>query len=312
MKTSPRWDASVWTYTMRLSFSFISTARMVCEPEVKGVIAPDPSLPVRLAVTLSTSRHGGKATGLCSWLIQEGGSGGGCAVRADLFAENPISADMSLMSGSDEFETVSGLASDDVSEITAFLATGPSIPVPLADNAFIVNVPRARQPFRLVAYDSEHRVIGILAPPGMFSGPSPAPGRARLLLRAVSSNGASAELSVGKSTSGGRCFYVRYDTDSATGSSADCREPTKDGRGLLLGTLGRQTQFVMGRVRGDVAEVELRFADGTRATIRPISGFVLYGIPPARVGIGHEVLEAVARDASGRRIGVESFRPAQK
>jgi len=276
------------------------------------VIAPDPSLPVRLAVTLSTSRHGGKATGLCSWLIQEGGSGGGCAVRADLFAENPITADMSLMSGSDEFETVSGLASDDVSEITAFLATGPSIPVPLADNAFIVNVPRARQPFRLVAYDSEHRVIGILAPPGMFSGPSPAPGRARLLLRAVSSNGASAELSVGKSTSGGRCFYVRYDTDSATGSSADCREPTKDGRGLLLGTLGRQTQFVMGRVRGDVAEVELRFADGTRATIRPISGFVLYGIPPARVGIGHEVLEAVARDASGKRIGVESFRPTQK
>jgi hypothetical protein len=219
---------------------------------------------------------------------------------------------MSLMSGSDEFETVSGLASDDVSEITAFLATGPSIPVPLADNAFIVKVPRARQPFRLVAYDSEHRVIGILAPPGMFSGPSPAPGRARLLLRAVSSNGASAELSVGKSTSGGRCFYVRYDTDSATGSSADCREPTKDGRALLLGTLGRQTQFVMGRVRGDVAEVELRFADGTRATIRPISGFVLYGIPPARVGIGHEVLEAVARDALGKRIGVESFRPTQK
>jgi len=81
-------------------------------------------------------------------------------VRADLFAENPITADMSLMSGSDEFETVSGLArSDDVSEITAFLATGPSIPVPLANNTFIVKVPRARQPFRLVAYDSEHRVI---------------------------------------------------------------------------------------------------------------------------------------------------------
>ena len=112
------------------------------------VLAPDPSLPVRLAVTLSTSRHGGKATGLCSWLIRQGGSGGGCAVRADLFAENPITADTSLMSGSDEFETVSGLASDDVSEIEAFFASGPSIQVPLADNAFIVNVPRARLPFR--------------------------------------------------------------------------------------------------------------------------------------------------------------------
>jgi hypothetical protein len=224
-------------------------------------------------------------------------------VRADLFAENPITADMSLMSGSDEFETVSGLASNDVSEITAFLATGPSIPVPLADNAFIVKVPRARQPFRLVAYDSDHRVIGILAPPGMFGGPSPAPARARPLLRAVSSKGASADLSVGKSTSGGRCFYVRYDTDSATGSSADCREPTSDGPTLLLGTLGRPTQFVMGRVRGNVVEVELRFADGKRATIKPIRGFILYGVAAARVGIGHEVVEAIARDASGRRIG---------
>ena len=68
----------------------------------------------------------------------------------------------------------------------------------------------------------------------------------------------------------------------------------------------------MGRVRGDVAEVELRFADGTRASIKPIHGFVLYGVDAARVRIGHEVLEAVARDASGKRIGVESFRPTQK
>jgi hypothetical protein len=277
------------------------------------VLTPDPSLPVRLAVTLSTSRHGGKATGLCSWLIQQGGSGGGCAVRADLFAENPITADISLMSGSDEFETVSGLASDDVSEITIFFASGPSVAVPLADNAFIVKVPRARMPFRLVAYDSEHRVVGILTPPGLeFGGPSPAPGRARPLFRAVSSNGASAELSVGRSTGGGRCFYVRYDTDSANGSSADCREPTKDGPALLLGTLGRPTQFVMGRVRGDVAEVELRFADGARGTIKPMSGFLLYGVAAARVGIRHEVVEAVARDAAGKRIGFESFRPPRR
>jgi hypothetical protein len=169
-------------------------------------------------------------------------------------------------------------------------------------------VPRARLPFRLVAYDSDHRVIGILTPPGLdFSGPSPAPGRAQPLLRAVSSNGASAELSVGKSTSGGRCFYVRYDTDSATGSSVDCREATKDGPALLLGTQGRPTQFVMGRVRGDVAEVELRFADSTRRTIEPARGFILYGVAAKHLGNGHQLVEAVARDASGRRIGLEPF-----
>jgi len=276
------------------------------------VLAPDPSLPVRLAVTLSTSRHGGKATGLCSWLIRQGGSGGGCAVRADLFAENPITADTSLMSGSDEFETVSGLASDDVSEIEAFFASGPSIQVPLADNAFIVNVPRARLPFRLIAYDNDHRVIGILTPPDIaFGGPSPAPGRARPLLRAVSSNRANAELSAGKSTGGGRCIYVRYDTDSANGSMTDCREATKDGPALLLGTLGRPAQFVMGRVRSDVATVELRFADGTRATIDPTRGFVLYGVATAHLGNGHQLVEAVARDVSGRMIGFEPFGKAR-
>jgi hypothetical protein len=180
--------------------------------------------------------------------------------------------------------------------------------VPLADNAFIVKVPRAREPFRLVAYDSDHRVVGILTPPGLeFSGPSPAPGRARPLLRAVSSNGASAELSIGKSTGGGRCFYVRFDTDSAEGSTTDCREATKNGPALLLGTQGRRTQFVMGRVRADVARVELRFADGARATIEPTRGFVLYGVAAEHLAKGHRLVEAVARDASGKTIGFEPF-----
>jgi hypothetical protein len=67
----------------------------------------------------------------------------------------------------------------------------------------------------------------------------------------------------------------------------------------------------MGRVRGDVAEVELRFADGTRATIEPTRGFVLYGVATAHLGNGHQLVEAVARDVSGRMIGFEPFGKAR-
>ncbi|HEX6680888.1 MAG TPA: hypothetical protein VF063_09605 [Gaiellaceae bacterium] len=271
------------------------------------VVAPDPSLPIRFALTLSTSRHGGKAIGLCSWLVRAGGMAGGCAVRADLFAKVPFTADMSLVS-SDEFETVSGLASDDVSRIEVFFAKGPSLPVPLADNAFVVAVPRARMPFRLVAYDSDDRVIGISTPPTGQKGPSPAAGRARPLLHAVSSDGATAELSIGRSTSGGSCMYVRYKTDRATGVSEGCREPTRSGPALQLGSMSFPTQFLMGRVRTDVEKIEVRFADGARVTIEPTRGFVLYGVPASHVRAGHELIGAVARDGDGRKIGSQSFR----
>ena len=53
-----------------------------------------------------------------------GGAGGGCAVRADLFKTEPITFGSSLNSGSDQFMTLNGLASDDVARIVAFLATG--------------------------------------------------------------------------------------------------------------------------------------------------------------------------------------------
>jgi hypothetical protein len=273
------------------------------------VVAPEPSLPIRLALTLSTSRHGRKAIGLCSWLLQAGGMAGGCAVRADLFAKVPFTADMTLMSGSDEFELVSGLASDDVSRIDVFFARGPSLPASLADNAFVVAVPRGRTPFRLVAYDRSDRVIGIINPPNAEQhGPSPAAGRARPLLHAVSSNGATAELSVGASTGGGACMYVHEKTDRANGISVNCREPTRNGPALLLESSGSPTQFLAGRARSDVAEIEVRFADGARATIEPTRGFVLYSVPASHVRPGHELTEAVARDAAGMKIGSESFR----
>ncbi len=135
------------------------------------VIAPDPSRPVRIALTLSTSRHGGRATGLCNWMIDaSGAAGGGCAVRADLFKAGPISVGSMLDSGSDQYATLTGIASDDVARMTVFLATGQTMNVPLRDNVYLVDVARAKMPVRLVAYDTHGRVIGIQSGGGMFGG----------------------------------------------------------------------------------------------------------------------------------------------
>jgi hypothetical protein len=272
------------------------------------VLAPDPDRPLRMAVTLSTSRHGRKATGLCTWLIMRGGgSGGGCAVRADVFARGPITSGLGLVSSSDEFATLAGLASDDVARIVAFLADGQTMAVPLADNVYLVDIARSRLPARLVAYDADGRIIGLLPTIGDIGrGSTPVPGRPRLLLHAVSPTGSWAKLYVGRSTSGGRCMYLRwYRSKHERGAMESCGDPRWHGPPVQLSTEGTPAQFVMGRVRPDVATVELRFADGARATIRPTSGFVLYTTTRAH----RAPLTAVGRDSHGTTVGTQSFRP---
>ncbi|HYZ79585.1 MAG TPA: hypothetical protein VE596_19660 [Gaiellaceae bacterium] len=273
------------------------------------VITPDPDRPLRVAITLNHSRHGHRAKGLCMWLmIRDGGSGGGCAVRATVFAQGPIPiGQIAVRVSSDEFATVQGLASDDVARIVAFLADGQTMPVPLADNVYVVDIARVRLPARLVAYDAKHRVIGytttITAVLG--GGPSPARGRARLLLHGVSPTGTTAALYVGKSTTGGRCMFLHIRQSKHVGGTMQWCSPARwRGSPLLLNAL---PGLVAGAVRPDVATVVFRFADGTRATVTPTEGFVLYVVPRAHLARGHELVGAVARTAAGKTIGTQPF-----
>ena len=279
------------------------------------VIAPDPARPLRVAVTLSHSRHGTRPTGLCTWLItRDAGSGGGCGVRAETFARGPITSGVSMRSGSEEFATVSGLASDDVARIVAFLVDGQRMPVPLADNVYAVDIARSRLPARLVAYDRQQRVIGFTQATGPdLGGPAPARGRARLLLHGVSPTGSTATLSVGRSTSGGSCMYLHlFESKHVQGTMVSCAGRTWRGSPLQLIGSSKPLEFVAGRVRADVATVVLRFADGTRTTIAPTDGFVLYTVPRGHLARGQEVVAAVARDAAGAPIATQSFVPARR
>ena len=274
------------------------------------VIAPDPGRPVRVAVTLSTSRHGHRPTGLCTWIVTRGGGGGGgCAVRATIFSRGPITTGIGMSGGSSEFSTTSGVVSDEVARIVAFLADGQRMRVPLADNVYVVDIARSRLPARLVAYDRNGRVIGLTTPiDDLRDSSGPARGRARLLLHAVSPTGSTASLYVGKSTTGGRCMYLRYfQSKRVRGVTQGCAGPTWRAQPLQLGTENNPPEFVYGRVRADITTVVIRFADGGHAAVAPTHGFVLYTVPRRHLAPGHQVVAVVGRNAAGATVGREPF-----
>jgi hypothetical protein len=92
-------------------------------------------------------------------------AGAGCMPVDRQFLFGPFNYAMGS-GGSDQYAWLDGLASDDVARMELFLASGERVAVPLRDNVFRVEVARLRFPIRLVAYDSDDRVIGIRAEPG--------------------------------------------------------------------------------------------------------------------------------------------------
>src|SRR6266542_5327420 len=65
----------------------------------------------------------------------------------------------------DQYTTFAGVVIDGVARVELFTATGNRIEVPLRDNTYLVDVALARLPAKMVAYDSEGRVIGIQETP---------------------------------------------------------------------------------------------------------------------------------------------------
>jgi hypothetical protein len=278
------------------------------------VLTPDPSVPFRVVAALNAHRPGGPAAGLCVTVVGRSGSGGGCSPYPDVFKTSPISVGVSG-DGPGEFVHVDGVVSDDVDHLRALLAGGQSSAVPLVDNAFLVNLARSNLPARLVAYDKDGKVIGASYPLQDFMGShsGPARGRAVELLHATGPNGAHSELLLGASTDGGRCMYVRHFISKRSGGvMIGCRGRAWSGPPLQLSTDATPSLFVSGSVRGDIATVRLRYADGSTSTLRPTRGYVLSAMSTAHLQPGHEVIAADGFARDGRKVGHESFRPAPK
>jgi hypothetical protein len=276
------------------------------------VLTPDPDRPFRMVVAVNTQRANGLPATVCVWPVTHaGGTSGGCMHYSEAFDRGPILASASMRLGSDAFIMISGVASDDVARIDVLLADGQRAEVPLQDNAFVVDLPRANLPGRFVAYDDEDRVIGVTEPWddfGMHAGP--ARGRAKLLLRVSGPDGVRAELFIGPSTDGGECFFMKeFFYRKQVGVSVGCGSPRWSGQALQLGASWTPPRLVSGRVRPDVRRVRVRFADGSTTTLTPTRGYVLWAVPHKHVEAGSELVAFEGLDDDGNVLGRQSWPP---
>jgi hypothetical protein len=272
------------------------------------VLTPDPGRLLRIVVTLNASSHFGPTEGLCAATVGRNAGGATCMRYPEVFDKKPISSGL-MGGGSTAFVTVSGLASDDVDRIEALLADGQRAEVALRDNAYLVDLPRANLPARIVAYDAEGRVIGVSQPWDDF-GPStsaPARGRATTLIRVSGPNGVTGELSVGPSTDGGECMFVKTHVDAQHGGvGGQCFARTWTGAALQLST-SFPPHFVEGRVRSDVKTVRIRFADGTSTDVTPTRGYVLWAAPKENLDHARRATEVLGLRADGSEVAHRSL-----
>jgi hypothetical protein len=122
----------------------------------RRLLAPDPGGVARVLVYVDRNDE------LCFGLVLGRGWGVGCAPLKQVSNNFPLPFTLgSGGGGSSQYTSVFGLADDEVARMTLFLATGERVAVPLKDNAFVVEAASSKYPFRLVAYDSEGRVVGL-------------------------------------------------------------------------------------------------------------------------------------------------------
>ena len=275
------------------------------------VLTPDPDQPVRTVVTLNADRAGGPVAWLCTWhkLTRHGGGSGGCTPYPGVFDRGPATFGGSGGTQS-AFTSAHGVVSDDVARLEAVLADRQVADVPMADNVYAVDLPRANLPALLVAYDSEDRVIAVSHPIAESVGPQsavPARGKAELLWRVTGPNGSYYELSVGPSNQGGVCTFLRYFDERNNGVGEDCTgarhftgPPVQANRLSLWGLVGA-------RVRDDVKTVRIRFADGETVLVEPRRGYFLYAVPGDRMTEARAPTAAEGLDASGGVVGRASL-----
>jgi hypothetical protein len=279
------------------------------------VIQPDPDGLRRVVVALmyvapsqDPAWFGVRGEHLCYSVVNNGGGGGGgCSPVGRFFERDPFSFGLYTGHGGDQYSLVTGLASDEVESMELYLRDGERVAVPLADNAYLVEVARTRFPIRLVAYDDAGRIIGIetygtdpLADPG----PRPIEGKQRVVKRVVGLNGTKGVLRVGPSTSGTGCTRVSFEGGAGGGG---CLPNGYKTRGISLGLSDAgHDVFLTGEVSPRIATIELRFDDGTRHTVRPAEGAVLDPLPNPR-DLPAGLVLAIGYDESGAEVDRQRF-----
>jgi hypothetical protein len=265
------------------------------------IVAPNPDDPKRVAITVGKGGidpAAGARPMLCETLLgNDGTAAGGCLDPT--FSQAPFSFGYTVTGAGDQYATFAGVASDDVARLELYTATGNRIDVALRDNAYLAEVALARLPAKLVAYDTSGRVIGIEETP-REQGPVHVLPQTIVELSAGVPAVGTLELRANRTREGGECWFVRGTGDVSV-RAGSCTPKEWTVAPVQVGAIPDPAVFVYGRVRDDVDELVLRFADGTTTSIEPGKrGYVLEALPERQRTTGHELVEIVGRGAGGR------------
>ena len=243
---------------------------MIADGEFGRVITPDPGSAKRIVITLGEQMGSPLRPNRepAIWfLVLAGGTAGGSGMPlSDMFPRAPFTFSYGTVGAGDQFATFGGLASDDVARMEIFTATGNRIPVPLRDNAFLVEVALARFPAKMVAYDAQGRVIGIERT-ARSEGSATVIGEPLLRLTAAA-EGASIELRASRTREGGECWFVNG-TGKTRIRANSCTPKDWTEAPLRVGTVGEPPLFVYGRARSDITRARAALRRRLEADIHP-------------------------------------------
>jgi hypothetical protein len=279
--------------------------------EFARLITPDADSQMRILVGVGTTPFGPRPAEkdlLCGFLVSGGGAGGGCNPLKAMFSggRGPFTLGESIEEGGDQYATLSGLASDDVARMQLFLATGETQPIPLRDNAWLVQAARADYPVRIAAYDRDDRIIGIQTMEGDGHTSKPV-GEWRTVLSVPDEKGRMGEVRVARSSDGGRCSEIRL---PGGGGGSGC-PPKASLAHMPKLSMGINTSvdgaWVSGEVTDAIASVDVVLTNGKVINVETSEGFVLYPLGIDTTVENPGLLKIVGRDASGHQIAV--FRP---
>lgn len=272
-------------------------------------VQPDPANPARVAFLIGKTAgglHKGRHA-LCVFFVHGRTASGSCGTLQGVFAVEPFSFDSFLLGTGDQWDYFSGTVSDDVATLKLFLTNGTIETVPLKDNAFAVPVARALFPVRVVAYDSASRIIGLDTFGESNTAPPPPVDGAvwTTLNQAVAADGTTAAIRTAPARGGGLCWLLRLD---GSDGNAICSPPYWEGPPVNL--VVQDTQggaLIYGRVSPQVANVIIRYRDGSKSAVAPSDGLILVAAPQNLKPPANPVAEVVGLDEDGKQIGSEDY-----